>query len=76
MVSSYVGENKLFEEMYLTGKLEVELTPQGTLAEKLRAGGGGWRPCFPTLRRKTTHKNKQRNALVLWKGKTVSDVFF
>ena len=41
MISSYVGENKLFEEQYLTGKLEVELTPQGTLAERLRAGGSG-----------------------------------
>lgn len=41
MVSSYVGENKEFERQYLTGELEVELTPQGTLAEKLRAGGAG-----------------------------------
>jgi 3-oxoacid CoA-transferase A subunit len=41
MVSSYVGENKLFESLVLSGKLEVELTPQGTLAEKLRAGGAG-----------------------------------
>lgn len=41
MISSYVGENKEFERQYLTGELEVELTPQGTLAEKLRAGGAG-----------------------------------
>mmetsp|Transcript_2595 Transcript_2595/g.6042 ORF Transcript_2595/g.6042 Transcript_2595/m.6042 type:complete len:510 (-) Transcript_2595:160-1689(-) len=41
MISSYVGENKLFEELYLGGELEVELTPQGTLAERLRAGGAG-----------------------------------
>ena len=41
MISSYVGENKLFEELYLSGQLEVELTPQGTLAERLRAGGAG-----------------------------------
>ena len=41
MVSSYVGENKEFERQYLNGELEVELTPQGTLAEKLRAGGAG-----------------------------------
>ena len=41
MVSSYVGENALFEKLYLEGKLEVEFTPQGTLAEKLRAGGAG-----------------------------------
>jgi acyl CoA:acetate/3-ketoacid CoA transferase alpha subunit len=39
MISSYVGENKNFEKQYLTGELEVELTPQGTLAERLRAGG-------------------------------------
>lgn len=41
MISSYVGENELFERLYLEGKLEVEFTPQGTLAEKLRAGGAG-----------------------------------
>ena len=41
MISSYVGENKEFERQYLTGELEVELCPQGTLAERLRAGGAG-----------------------------------
>ncbi len=41
MTSSYVGENKEFERRYLSGELELELTPQGTLAEKLRAGGSG-----------------------------------
>ena len=41
MVSSYVGENKLFAELFLSGKLEVELNPQGTLAERIRAGGAG-----------------------------------
>jgi 3-oxoacid CoA-transferase subunit A len=41
MVSSYVGENKEFERQFLSGELELELTPQGTLAEKLRAGGSG-----------------------------------
>ena len=41
MISSYVGENAEFERQYLTGELEVELTPQGTLAERLRAGGAG-----------------------------------
>ncbi|HKT57362.1 MAG TPA: CoA transferase subunit A [Microbacterium sp.] len=41
MTSSYVGENKEFERQFLSGELEVELTPQGTLAEKLRAGGSG-----------------------------------
>ena len=41
MVSSYVGENKIFETQFLSGELEVELTPQGTLAERIRAGGSG-----------------------------------
>src|SRR6478672_8577002 len=41
MVSSYVGENKEFERQYLSGELEVELNPQGTLAERIRAGGCG-----------------------------------
>ncbi|WP_325086699.1 CoA transferase subunit A [Acinetobacter johnsonii] len=41
MIASYVGENKEFERQYLNGELEVELTPQGTLAEKLRSGGAG-----------------------------------
>jgi 3-oxoacid CoA-transferase subunit A len=47
MVSSYVGENALFEQQMLNGELEVELTPQGTLAEKMRAGGAGI-PAFYT----------------------------
>src|SRR5271170_6349471 len=41
MISSYVGENKEFERQYLAGELEVELNPQGTLAERIRAGGAG-----------------------------------
>lgn len=41
MIASYVGENKEFERQYISGELDVELTPQGTLAEKLRAGGAG-----------------------------------
>ncbi len=41
MIASYVGENKEFERQYLSGELEVEFTPQGTLAERLRAGGAG-----------------------------------
>lgn len=41
MISSYVGENKVFERLFLDGKLEVELNPQGTLAERIRAGGAG-----------------------------------
>lgn len=47
MISSYVGENKLFEKLYLEGKLELELNPQGTLAERIRAGGAGI-PAFYT----------------------------
>lgn len=47
MIASYVGENKEFERQFLAGELEVELTPQGTLAEKLRAGGAGI-PAFYT----------------------------
>jgi 3-oxoacid CoA-transferase subunit A len=47
MISSYVGENKLFERLVLSGELQVELNPQGTLAERLRAGGGGI-PAFYT----------------------------
>lgn len=46
-ISSYVGENKLFEKQFLNGELELELTPQGTLAEKMRAGGAGI-PAFYT----------------------------
>jgi 3-oxoacid CoA-transferase subunit A len=41
MISSYVGENKIFEQQYLNGDLELELVPQGTLAERIRAGGAG-----------------------------------
>jgi 3-oxoacid CoA-transferase len=47
MVASYVGENKTFERMYLSGEIELELTPQGTLAERCRAGGAGI-PAFYT----------------------------
>ncbi|MGI5996060.1 MAG: CoA transferase subunit A, partial [Saccharomonospora viridis] len=47
VIASYVGENKLFAEQYLAGELEVEFNPQGTLAERLRAGGAGI-PAFYT----------------------------
>lgn len=47
IIASYVGENKIFEQQYLSGELEVELTPQGTLAERIRAGGAGI-PAFYT----------------------------
>ena len=50
MVASYVGENKLFETLLLSGEIEVELSPQGTLAERLRAGGAGI-PAPPARRR-------------------------
>lgn len=46
MVSSYVGDNKLFEQQYLSGELELELNPQGTLAERIRAGGAGIRAFY------------------------------
>jgi 3-oxoacid CoA-transferase subunit A len=48
MISSYVGENKLFAELYLKGELEIEFTPQGTLAERIRAGGAGVPAFFTT----------------------------
>jgi 3-oxoacid CoA-transferase subunit A len=47
MISSYIGENKLFADLYLAGELELELNPQGTLAERIRAGGAGI-PAFYT----------------------------
>lgn len=47
MISSYVGDNKLFEQLYLSGDLDLELNPQGTLAERIRAGGAGI-PAFYT----------------------------
>lgn len=46
MISSYVGDNKLFESQYLSGELELELNPQGTLAERIRAGGAGIRAFY------------------------------
>src|SRR3977135_545846 len=52
MVASYVGENKEFERQYLAGELEVELNPQGTLAERIRAGGAGLGGVYTTHRRR------------------------
>jgi 3-oxoacid CoA-transferase subunit A len=46
MISSYIGENRLFEQQYLAGELELELNPQGTLAERIRAGGAGIRAFY------------------------------
>src|SRR5246500_16397 len=50
MISSYVGENKLFADLYLKGELELEFNPQGTLAERIRAGGAGIPPFFHKTR--------------------------
>lgn len=47
MISSYVGENRTFAQQYLSGELELEFTPAGTLAERIRAGGAGIRPSTP-----------------------------
>ena len=64
MISCYVGENKEFERQYLAGELELEFTPQGTLAEKLRAGGAGI-PAFFTRTGVGTHgRRRQGNARV------------
>ena len=60
MTSSYVGENKEFARQFLSGELEVELTPQGTLAEKLRAGGCGIAAFFTPGRRR--HPGRRRRA--------------
>src|SRR6202161_1197171 len=50
VIASYVGENKLFAKQYLEGEIEVDLTPQGTLAERLRAGGAGIPPFYTPTR--------------------------
>src|SRR5262250_2561277 len=63
MIASYVGENKEFERQYLAGELELEFTPQGTLAEKLRAGGAG----IPALYTKTGY------GTVVAEGKPVAE---
>lgn len=59
MVSSYVGENKTFEAQYLSGEIEVELIPQGTLAERIRAGGAGI-PAFYTAAGVGTHLAEEK----------------
>src|SRR6266568_2093854 len=58
MISSYVGENKLFAQQYLAGELEIEFNPQGTLAERIRAGGAGI-PAFFTRTGAGTAKGKE-----------------
>ena len=60
MISSYVGENKEFERQVLAGELEVELVPQGTLAERIRAGGAGI-PAFYTLLESELRWQTERN---------------
>jgi 3-oxoacid CoA-transferase len=65
MVSTYVGENKVFEKMFLAGEIEVELTPQGTFAERIRAGGAGVPAFFtPTAYGTTVAEGKE----VRWFG--------
>ena len=66
--SSYVGENKEFERQFLQGELEVELTPQGTLAERLRAGGAGI-PAFYTADRRRHPGRRGRPAVALRPGR-------
>ena len=74
MISSYVGENKNFEKQYLTGQLEVELTPQGTLSERLRAGGAGI-PAFFTRTGYGTYVHQGGNVIKYGpKGAAANDV--
>jgi 3-oxoacid CoA-transferase A subunit len=64
MISSYVGENKLFAQQYLAGELEIEFNPQGTLAERIRAGGAG-HSCFLYAHwRRYRHRQRERRARV------------
>ena len=65
MISSYVGENKLFAELYLSGQLELEFNPQGTLAERIRAGGAG----HPRL----LHQDRRRHPRLVAEGKEVRE---
>ena len=62
MISSYVGENKEFERQFLSGELEVELVPQGTLAERIRAGGAGIGGFFTPTGYGTRRRRGQGNA--------------
>ena len=70
-ISSYVGENKEFARQYLAGELEVELTPQGTLAERLRAGGAGI-PAFYTAGRRRHAGRRRRPAVAVPPDGTVA----
>ena len=64
MISSYVGENKEFERQFLAGELQLDFTPQGTLAEKLRAGGGRHSRLFHQDRRRHRGGRGQRDSRV------------
>jgi acyl CoA:acetate/3-ketoacid CoA transferase alpha subunit len=67
MISSYVGENKIFAKQYLSGELELEFTPQGTLAERIRAGGAGIPPSSPRRRRHHDRRG-QGSPRVRWRA--------
>lgn len=82
MISSYVGENAEFEKQYLTGQLELELTPQGTLAERIRAGGAGIPAFFtPTAYGTLVHeggspiKYKEDGSVEMASGKRQEQMF-
>ena len=65
MIGSYVGENKEFERQVLSGEIEVELTPQGTLAEKIRAGGAGIPAFLYSSRCWDSRCGRQRNRVFM-----------
>ena len=62
MISSYVGENKIFASLYLAGKLELEFTPQGTLAERIRAGASASPPSSPAPASAPTSPRARKSA--------------
>ena len=64
MISTYVGENKVFEKMALAGEIEVELNPQGTFAERMRAGGAGIPAFFTPTALRHARRRGQGGALV------------
>ena len=72
MIASYVGENRLFEQQYLSGALEVELVPQGTLAERIRAGGAGIPAFYTPAGVGTPHRRRTRGAESSTDGPTCS----
>ena len=67
MISSYVGENKIFAQQYLAGELEIEFNPQGTLAERIRAGGAGIPAFFTKTGVGTIDRRRQGNARIRWR---------